>query len=331
MVSEKRIIMLVMACAALTLLVPVLIAVTIRSPSHGTKQEIVIPLFDHASGRVIRIPLEDYLIGVVAAEMPASFEMEALRAQAVAARTYTLKKLASSESSIAHAHPQGKLCTDPGCCQAWDSREDLVRKWGSSDYVPNILKIMQAVTSTQGLVLTYNGALIDAVYHSCCGGATEDASEVWGRFSPYLVSVGCVCAERGYVQGETRPVRSQDLLDLLSALGLEGNARAVPALSRGVQVVSTTATRRARTVSVYGVSVPAVDVRRALSLKSTRLSIRSEPGMVYFTTTGYGHGVGMCQWGASVFASMGWDFSRILTHYYRGTQIKHIYTAASGE
>ena len=311
---------LVVVCVGVMLLIPASIALFVHPPGLVRLADIQISVWDHSARVVRRLSLQDYLVGVVAAEMPASFELEALKAQAVAARTYTLRRLASDAERMASEHPGGaQICTDPSHCQAWNSREQLVDKWGRTAYSANIRKVIAAVESTYGLVMTYNGRPIDAVYHSCCGGMTEDAAEVWGRSVPYLVPVACGCGRRGVELSETRAV---DNAHLLAALGI--GARGVPAMASGVRVAARTGTDRASIVSVYGVPVSAAQLRRTLSLKSTRIAISSEGGKTVFRTTGYGHGVGMCQWGAASMAERGDTFDQILRHYYTGVRIQQI-------
>jgi len=315
---------LIALCVVIMVLVPAAIALLVRPPGLVRPDDTWISVWDHSARVVRRLALQDYLVGVAAAEMPASFGLEALKAQVVAARTYTLRKIAKDAGRTAAEHPSGaQICTDPSHCQAWNSREQLVRKWGAGVYLPNIRKVIAAVESTYGLVMTYNGQLIDAVYHSCCGGMTEDAAEVWGRSVPYLVPVGCGCGHRALELGESRAV---DSAHLLSALGI--GARDVPALASGVRVAARTGTDRASIVSVYGVSISAAQLRRALALKSTRIAVSSEAGKTVFRTTGYGHGVGMCQWGAAIMAERGDTFDAILQHYYTGIRIQRI---ASGK
>lgn len=132
------------------------------------------------SGQTVQMDLEGYLLGVVLAEMPADFEPEALKAQAVVARTYTCRRMGQGR------HDPAAVCTDPGCCQAFRSKEEYLEAGGKED---SVQKVLRAVQETAGEVLTYEGALIDATYFSCSGGFTEDAVEVWGQDVPYLRAV----------------------------------------------------------------------------------------------------------------------------------------------
>jgi stage II sporulation protein D len=322
---------LVVVCAVITIVLPIGVALLAKPRAGPSDPGTLVSVYVKTTGRVLTMALEDYLVGVVASEMPASFEPEALKAQAVAARTYTMRKLEEDQKTpgapAKPGHMGALMCSDPGCCQAWSSRDDLVRKWGSTDYVRNIVRVVQAVAATHGMVLHYGGKLIDAVYHACCGGATEDAAAVWGRSVPYLVPTACICAEHGYAQVEQRSVRQSDLIAALSSYWSGG---AVPALAQGVRVSSTTTTNRAKTLSVFGTNVNATDIRKALSLRSTAMSVSSGGDLVNFSTIGYGHGVGMCQWGARAYAIRGWSFHQILTHYYRGVALVRVSSSQGG-
>lgn len=273
----------------------------------------------HSTGKVEVLPLEEYVVGVVAAEMPASFPREALKAQAVAARTYVLRRILSGGVSN-NPHPGAHVCDDPRHGQAYLSREELKRKWGVIAYYRHYFKVRQAVRETAGLVIAYNGRLIDPVYHASCGGCTENAGDVWQVEVPYLKSVPCPydCYPKPV---ETRSFSFAEVEKALSTV------TAVPAFSvsakKGfkVQLAGITATGRAKEIVINGASFPATLVRERLGLKSTRLTWAVKEDNVTFTTVGYGHGVGLCQYGAKGMAEHGCDFEQILTHYFSGVKI----------
>lgn len=278
-----------------------------------------------ASGEVIRLPLETYLIGVVAAEMPAEFHVEALKAQAVAARTYALLRLRNKATD--GKHPDADLCADPGHCQAWLSPEDLRRRWGFFEFSRNYNKVAAAVRATSGEVLVYGGELIDPVYHSSCGGrGTEDAEEVWGRDVPYLKAVPC---RWDPPEKQERLAASFEVGDVFKRLGIKDAA--VPA-SRGeglVRVLERTATGRVRRIEIASQVFRGVDLRKALGLRSTDFTVSVEGSRITFYTRGYGHAVGMCQYGAEGLARRGISYREILAYYYRGTEVKRL--DAAGE
>lgn len=283
------------------------------APAGG--QEI--KLYLHQEDKVITLPLEEYLVGVVAAEMPAEFPSEALKAQAVAARTYTLKRV-NAGGVTNSLHPEAHVCDDHRHAQAWIDREEMRKRWGLVRYYEYHFKMRRAVDDTAGEVIVYHGELIDPVYHSSCGGQTENSEDVWKFAIPYLRSVSCPD------NADPQPERavSFDLARLDRALGT--NLAAVPAMSGGgilLEVTERTSTGRPKTVHIGGLTLPAVSVRERLGLRSTNFTWRQDGDSVTFTTIGYGHGVGMCQYGAKGMATGGSDYREILTHYYTGTSI----------
>lgn len=279
----------------------------------------ILKVYMAESGQIVHMPLEDYLVGVVAAEMPARFEEEALKAQAVAARTYALKRLKAYGGSGCAKHPEADICTDPSCCQAYLKEDELRRRWGIFSYPEYQLKIADAVAATNGLVITYDYQLIDPVYHASCGGlGTEDAAAVWGNAVPYLKPVSCPYDDNSPHQMAETVLTLKDLEKQL------GEKVTVP-VSGGLdlQVLVRTASGRVKELKVGNVTLPGTEVRQRLGLNSTSFSWQlAENGKVIFTTYGKGHGVGMCQYGANGLAKQGQDFRAILKHYYTGVEIE---------
>lgn len=273
-----------------------------------------------APGRVITLSLETYLIGVVAAEMPAEFDTEALKAQAVAARTYTLLRIGGKVSD--GKHPEADLCADPEHCQAWLSPEELRKRWGFFAFSSNYNKVAAAVRATAGEVLVFNGELCDPVYHSSCGGrGTEDAKDVWGVDIPYLKGVPC---RWDPPERQKAVAESFKLKELFDRLGIAGGA--VPASSAGspVRVLEITGSGRVRRIEIASQIFRGVDLRKALGLRSTDFTVSIEGDRVTFYTKGYGHAVGMCQCGAQGLALQGKSYREILAYYYRGTAVKKL-------
>ncbi|NLC07174.1 MAG: SpoIID/LytB domain-containing protein, partial [Syntrophomonadaceae bacterium] len=160
--------------------------------SHTQKTSgTTVAVLNHQTNTVMNLPLETYLVGVVAAEMPASFEQEALKVQAIVARTYALKRLDMYTASPNPEHPEADVCTDSRHCQAWKSEAELRRQWGLIKFPMYYKKIIAAVESTKNKIITYEDKLIDPVYHSTCGGRTENSEDVWAKAIPYLRSVPC--------------------------------------------------------------------------------------------------------------------------------------------
>lgn len=278
----------------------------------------VVRMYIHETGEIINLSLEDYVIGVVAAEMPAEFHPEALKAQALAARTYILKRLAAGGVAN-NLHPDADTCNDPAHGQGWYSREELRERWGTLDYYRYYYKIKKAVQDTEGLVLTYDGELIDPVYHSSCGGQTQNSEDVWQVAVLYLRGVHCPYDHDPY-PGEEKKF---SLEEMDRALNTDLAAVAVSTGSAPpIEIVEYTSTGRPKMLSLGGEVVAATTVRNRLGLRSTDFTYTYADGKVKFTTHGHGHGVGMCQWGANGLAKHGYGVEDIIEHYYAGVTIE---------
>lgn len=262
--------------------------------------------------QVQTLSLSDYLWGVVAAEMPASFEVQALCAQAVAARTYWARLLEGSK------HENADICARSSCCQAYISKEQARENWGdrAAEYEE---RITSAVEQTDSLVVTSQGRPIQALFFSSAPGSTVDAQAVWGRAVPYLVSVDSP-------EGEEVPnYRSQVRLTTQEFCALARQAWPQADLSGPVSgwlsdfVWEPSGT--VNTVKVGGVTVKGGEVRTLLGLRSACFGVSVSGEEMTFHVTGYGHGVGMSQYGANAMARQGKQFRDILCWYYTGTQV----------
>lgn len=273
-------------------------------------------LYLHGEDRIITLPMEEYLAGVVAAEMPADFPLEALKAQAVCARTYIVKRIVGG-GVINNPHPGADICDDPRHGQAWLSRDQLKDRWGMLEYYRHYYKIRKAVSETRGVVITYEGQLIDPVYHSSCGGRTESAADVWQFDAPYLRSVECPYDRDPYPSEK----RSFTLAEIDAALGTDLGAVPAVAGRPPVHVLETTETGRPKALAIGGQRIAATVVRDRLDLRSTNFEIKHADGEITFVTQGYGHGVGLCQYGAAGLAEHGRNFRTILRHYYQGVDV----------
>lgn len=245
------------------------------------------------------LPLEAYLVGVVLAEMPADFELEALKAQAVAARTFASKAMQTGGK-----HGDGSICTDYTCCQAFSSPAQYMGV--------NLRRVEQAVAETEGEVLTYEGALIDAVFFSCSGGRTEDAAAVWGAEIPYLNAVDSPEKETYYEEHYLTRSELESLLDV-SLPESSGEWFTQLHLTSGGGV---------DTVRIGGKEWKGTELRRLLGLRSTAFTVVPTLEGVILASVGYGHRVGMSQYGAEAMAAEGKDYREILEYYYRGTEIR---------
>ena len=265
-------------------------------------------------GEVKTVTMSDWLPGVVAGEMPASFEPEALKAQAVAARTYIMYAMGREKP----AHPEADVCDDPGCCKAHSTDEALRENWGG-DYDANMQKILSAVRSTDGEYMSYGGEVIQAVFHSSSAGRTEDSAAIW-QAEPYLVSVESPETADdvpNYVSSVT--VSPEDFRETVLAAHPEAEFGEDPAFWLGAAVHD--ASGRVESVDIGGAQVPGTELRTLFELRSTAFALDYTAEGFLFTVTGYGHGVGMSQYGANVMAQDGADYEEILTHYYPGAEL----------
>jgi len=269
------------------------------------------------------LPLEEYIVGVVAAEMPVEFESEALKAQAVAARTYTVKRYEGHKKNPNKEHPEAHICTDSTHCQAYISKDEMSTKWGILKYPGYYNKIARAVNETAGIVLVYQGKLIDPVYHSTSTGKTENSGDVWQFDIPYLKSVESPGDQES---PKFKTQRTLTLAQLDKALGT--NLAAVPASTINnpsaspLKIIEKTSTGRIKTIKIGDKEFKGEEVRAKLGLNSTSFSWKAEGDKITFLVTGYGHGVGMSQYGANYFAKEGKDYKEILSHYYTGTELR---------
>lgn len=252
------------------------------------------------------VTMADYLPLAVAGEMPAGFEMQALQAQAVAVRTFAL-------ACRKHAREGADVCADPGCCVALLTEQQLRQRWGG-DYEENMARLQAAAAQTDGQYLTYGGQPIQAVFHASSLGRTEDSGALWSPL-PYLVSVQSPEDPR-QVPGLVTQV-TVTAQELSQALGF------VPAgdPSGWVEQTVPDAAGRVEALVLCGRRFTGAQVRAALGLRSTAFTLSWQDGGFLFTVSGYGHGVGMSQYGAQTYAAQGMDYRAILAHYYPGTEL----------
>ena len=260
--------------------------------------------------------LDEYLIGVTAAEMPAGFETEALMAQATAARTYTLYKMTVAPSS---KHPDADVCTDSACCKAYIDEETMRSRWGEK-YDEYRAKIENAVNGTDGECVVYGGEPILAVFHSSSAGMTENSGSVWNDQLPYLVSVfSPESGEEVPKFTETVEIPYEDFKKTVSA---RYPSVSFPAYKKSwITDIRTDASGRIESANICGVTLTGGEVRSLFSLRSTAMTFSFTDDGVSITTTGYGHGVGMSQYGANALACDGMTHEEILKWYYTGAEI----------
>lgn len=269
-------------------------------------------------GAVEEMTLEAYLQGVVAAEMPALFPEEALKAQAVAARTYTMKRAAEDAPA---EHKGAMVCSNPNHCKAYQPISEFSAHWGESGSAYT-QKIKSAVEATDGEILLYENQPISAVFHSSSDGKTERAADVWGRDVPYLQSVASV-------GDDLAPNFESSVLVPVETFRSEiaktyGNANFSGAPETWFGAIERSVAGGVKTICVGGVNITGREMRVMFGLRSTNFTVAVEPGGVRFVTRGYGHGVGMSQYGAKGLAEQGMDYRAILAHYYQNTSLGKI-------
>ena len=257
-------------------------------------------------GTVNVMDLDDYLVAVVLREMPASFETEALKAQAVVARTYTLRRVEHGGK-----HTDAAVCTDSSCCQGYRSQQEYISDGGKQELLD---KVIDAVNATSGEVLVYNNSLIEATYFSCSGGRTEDAQAVWGSDIPYLQSIESPGEENAAHYIDTV---SFSVSEFAEKLGL--NPANVS--QNWVGNIKYTNGGGIEEIQIGGNTYKGTTIRQKLGLRSTACIISIVGDTVTITTKGFGHRVGMSQYGADAMAVQGKTYPEILSHYYQGTDL----------
>ena len=270
------------------------------------KEPIVIRLLDENTNEITNINLEDYIIGVVAAEMPASFELEALKAQAVAARTFAMYKKETRNLD----YDLIKGVKD----QAYKDNKTLLTQW-NVNFFTNYLKIRKAVEETQGQVLTYNGEIINAFYFSMSNGYTENCELVFAQDLPYLNSVSSKWDNESLNNYSYTTTFSKE--DFCSSLGISCD-------KIEIQNITRSEANRVLTITINDQTFKETEVRSKLGLRSTDFDITINESDIIITTRGYGHGVGMSQYGANGMAQDGYTYEKIVKYYYQNTEITNL-------
>lgn len=286
-------------------------------PNYEYSKYGTITLLHKKTGETEQVKLDDYLCNVVSAEMPADYEIEALKAQAIVARTYTIYKILNKK------HETADICDDSTCCQAWISKEDRLARWEENKRDSNWQKICDCLNSTRGKVITYNNQPIDAFFHSNSGGITEVPVNVWGGTGyPYLQSVE-TSGEDAYTQYASEVVFTQEKLinklkEKYSDISIDFSN------DEDIKILEYTESTRVKTVKFGNHELSGVETRTLFGLKSTNFKIIKDANNIKFTVKGYGHGVGMSQTGADSMAKQGNTAEDIIKHFYTGVEIKDV-------
>lgn len=295
------------------------------SPSPPTEvvaeEEVKITVYNASQDKSQEMDLEKYIMGVVAAEMPADFSPEALKAQAVAARTFAYGRMTGVYSSKRGMHDDADICTESTHCQAWTGKEAALKKWSVLFASRNWGKIERAVNETKGLIVVYQGSIANTLFHASSAGKTESVEEVWtGSPVPYLQSVESSGEEasKGYVTSKL--FTTEQIADELQKKYPEDEFD--EDIAESMEILDYTTGGRVKTLKIGNITMKGTEFRTLLGLRSASFVIeRAGDGKMKITTTGHGHGVGMSQWGADSLAKRGGTFREILEHYYTGVNV----------
>lgn len=290
-----------------------------KNNSYKYQRFGTIKLLHTKTGDIEELPIDMYLYNVVSAEMPVDYEIEALKSQAVVARTYTIYQISNSKGK----HEGADICDDSNCCQAWISKEDRFARWEEGKRETNWNKIVEAVNSTAGKVITYDGKPIDAFFHSNSGGKTEIPVNVWGGTEfPYLQSVE-TAGEDAYTQYSSNVTMTKD--ELLNKLQEKHPEVEIDLnVQDAIKIIEYTEGGRVKTIKFGNIEISGVETRMCLGLKSTNFEVKIDGENIIFDVKGYGHGVGLSQTGSDSMAKNGSNYEEIINHFYTNVEIKDI-------
>lgn len=281
---------------------------------------IKIKVYDVSQKKIIEMNFEDYIKGVVAAEVPALFEEEALKAQAIAARTFAAANFKAFGGVGCKNYPGADVCSTVHC-QAWISKEERFKNWDAENAVIYWSRISNAVEATKGMVLAYNGELAKYIkYHSTSGGKTEDSVNVFNNKIPYLVSVESPGEEVSPKYETTVLIRREEFIKKMRSLSpnvkLTSNN-----LGAQIKIIDKTDGNRVKNIKIGDKTFTGIDIRWAFLLNSADFTVKVDSKYVVFNVKGNGHGVGLSQFGANAMAKEGKKYDEILKHYYQGIEI----------
>ena len=313
----KKVIIIIAAVLLVTVMIPLFTYIKngkYEKPKPEAEETLSVYIKDE--DKVLQMSKSQYLKEVVSAEMPADFELEALKAQAVAARSYLeSRRNAYKVSGTPKEHKGAEICTDSTHCKAWISEAKRKELWGA-DADKNWEKISRAVTETDGQTITYNGEVISAVFHSTSSGKTEASKDVWGGDKPYLVSVESPGDKESPKYKSNKEITLSEFKKIA-----EANIPDVDFSKGIIDGIKRSDAGGITEVKIGGVRIHGTKLRSIYGLRSTNATIQINGDKVVFDVTGYGHGVGMSQYGANYMAKNGKDYREILTTYYQGTEI----------
>lgn len=290
----------------------------INKESNLEEKGVIIKVYDTTQNKIIQMELEEYLKGVVAAEVPALFETEALRAQAITARTFALSKFKEFGGVGCKEHPGADVCNSVHC-QAWMSKEERFSGWEKENAEFYWERISKAVDDTAKIVITYNGELAKSIkYHSTSGGKTEDCVNVFNSKVPYLVSVESKGEELSPKFSSKIEIKREDFIKKIKEIEPKTKITNTN-LEKVTKILSWTEGGRVKSITIGDKSFSGIDIRWAFGLNSADFTIKVDSKNVVFEVKGNGHGVGLSQFGANAMAKTGQNYEAILKHYFTGT------------
>ncbi|MDU1540129.1 MAG: stage II sporulation protein D [Paeniclostridium sordellii] len=277
-----------------------------------------IKVYNHKKGQVENLDIEEYLCSVVAGEMSPEFDIEALKSQAVAARTFTIYNKNTNK------HKNADVCTDYKHCQEYKSKEELLNKNGQEWMNKYYKKIQQAVKETKGHIVVYNDEPILPLYFSTSSGNTENSEEVFSTKYPYLRSVDSPYDKSAPKYASNIKINNSDFVNTIKK-GYPNINISEDNLSKKIRIKNRSKGGSVNEIKVGNKNLTGRDIRNLFNLNSANFDLKFNKEYVDIVVKGYGHGVGMSQWGAQGMANEGYTYYEILNHYYSGTQIKDIY------
>ncbi len=290
---------------------------------HIVESDLEVTVYNHKTKKNMNMRLEDYIVGVVAAEAPAAFEIEALKAQAVAARTYVLWRKSAYGEEGCPEHAGAAVCTSHLHCQDWLSESELRDRHGKKwmrEYLP---RIQEAVESTRGMIMTYNMEPIEPLYHSTSGGITENAEDVFASPVPYLRSVSSPYEKDSPVLVDNYKITVNEFVNKIKSKHKDIKIK-TRKIGSEIEILEKSNGGNIKRIRIGNKELTGREVRELLGLRSANFTVDVSGKHINFTTRGYGHGVGMSQWGANGMAKQGSTFGEILKHYYRGVSLSYL-------
>lgn len=291
--------------------------------AYGVDAPYTVTLYRVGNGETLTLDFEDYIAGIVAEEMPPTNSIEALKAQAVAARSYILSKLSSYSENAPAAHHGALLCDDFSHCHTWRSLEESKDTWDARFREDYAAKIKRAADETRGEYLSYENKAAKTCFHAVSGGKTENAEDVWGVSLPYLTTVNSAEDTRadGYHSRVFYPKEAFETV----LRGLRPSIQTAENLEDISPKFTYHDSGSVAALTMLGETFTGLEIREAFHLRSTHFSLKFADGKAVFDVNGYGHGVGMSQFGAAAMADQGKDYRAILAHYYKGTTLSQLY------